>query len=125
MTLLEVVGAVVMLAVITAGVFQAVGFVLNASAREQERLGAVGLANRLVLLYLDDEDHMPSPSLPLDYEQYQYRWTLTVDPVRLREAVKPKAEAQSIQSPVGIDRFKQVTVRVVLSRGPGWGGNLV
>jgi hypothetical protein len=129
LTLLECVGAVVMLAVVTAGIFTAVGFVLNSSAREQERLGAVELANRLVLLYLDDSKHMPSPTLPLDYEQFQYRWTIEEAPIRLHDAVPARApegggSSQPIQSPLTLDRLKQVSVRVTLSRGPGtsWAG---
>lgn len=130
LTLLECVGAVVMLAVVTAGIFSAVGFVLNSASREQERLGAVELANRLVLLYLDDSTSMPSPTLPLDYEQFQYRWTIEEGPIRLHDAVPAKAPeggsgSQPIQSPITLERLKQVSVRVTLSRGPGvasWAG---
>src|SRR5690349_3114057 len=62
-TFIETTCAVAMLAMVAAAVLGAFTTMYGAQTRMRNRLGAMELANRLVLQYLDDKDTMPQPGL--------------------------------------------------------------
>lgn len=125
-TFLEVVAAAALLGLIAASIFAVFNFIMASQLRHQQTLGAMEVANRLVLQYLDDENSLPSRSAPIAYGPHRYRWEMQESPVRLEEAGREQRSAERT-SPVDLDRFKQVTVRVWLSeesggdRNPGQG----
>lgn len=122
MTFLEVVFASVLLALVAGSMFAAFSFIFTSQTREQARLGAYEVANRLVLLYLDDSVKMPDPNKTLDYgppEALQrFRWQYKEEPVQVYEVAGDQRDSTR-QSPLSNDRFKRVTVRVWLSEYSG------
>ncbi|MFN0134056.1 MAG: type II secretion system protein [Phycisphaerales bacterium] len=126
MTFLEVVFASVLLALVAGSMFAAFAFIFTSQAREQARLGAFEVANRLILSYLDDSTKMPDSNKTLDYgppEALQrFRWQYKEEPLTLYEVAGENRD-QSRQSPLSNDRFKRVTVRVWLSEYSGGSPN--
>jgi len=122
MTFLEVVVASAMLGVVSAAMFGVFSFVTSSQWREQRRLGATEVANRLVLQYLDSPTEMPDPSKTVDYgpaeAMSKYRWEYTEDTVALIEAAPDQRDSTRV-SPLDPNRFKQITVRVWLSEHSG------
>jgi hypothetical protein len=122
MTFLEVVFAVAMLGVVAASLFGAYGFAIAGETREQRRLGAAEVANRLILNYLDSPSGMPDPSLPVKYgdppRPLLFRWEYFEEPVRVVEAYGDRRD-RARESPLKNDRFRQITVRVWLSELSG------
>lgn len=121
MTFLEIVVATAMMGVVSAAIFGVFGFLTNEQWREQRKLDATEVANRLVLQYLDNPTGMPDSRKTLEYplgSGNKYRWEYSEDQVRLDE-VAPEQRDQQRQSPLSPDRFMQVTVRVWLSEDSG------
>src|SRR5207248_8622364 len=114
---LEVVFATAMLAIVAGALFGVFDFAMASEAREQHRLGAAELANRLVLNYLDNPSGMPDPHKLIEYGPSEapskYRWEYVEEPVRVVEAAGDQRD-KSRESPLKNDRFRQVTVRVWL-----------
>ena len=106
MSLLEVVFAVVLLALIASAVSSAISFVGGSEIRAQKRLGAYELANRLLLQRLTDPHDMPSTAAPLDYDRFRYRYRLAEDRVLQDSAMGEPAAANANR------RFKQIRVTV-------------
>jgi prepilin-type N-terminal cleavage/methylation domain-containing protein len=121
LTLLEVVFAVALLAVVAATATSVLGFVAAAQLRERQRLAATEVAHRLVLNYLDDPTEMPDPSRPVEYgppeAPARFRWDYTDEKVRLIEVAGDRRIQR--QGPLNPDRFRQVTVRAWLSEESG------
>lgn len=109
MTLLEVVFAVVLLALLASAVTSAITFVGGSEVRAQKRLGAYELANRLILQHLDDPTQMPDSTRPIEYDRFRYRWELEMDQVRMRTPSLPTQRSVVAQAN---DRFKEITVKV-------------
>lgn len=113
MTLLEVVLAVLILGLVTTSITTSLAFVYRQERRDELRLAAHEIGNRLLLQYLDDESVIEQMrGRPLDYGSSRYRWTIDVERVgmRMREAEpgsgRPRAQYK--------DRFELITVRVWL-----------
>lgn len=127
LTFLEVIFAVSALALLTATVMTAVNYVQSRQDREQQQLAATELASRLLLMYLDSYAHvdggsdMPSQSEPIAYGRSLYRWTSSLEPIRLDESegVRRARQGSSRQSGVRRDRFVQINVTVWLSEHSG------
>jgi prepilin-type N-terminal cleavage/methylation domain-containing protein len=119
LTFIETVCAVALLGIVAATVFGAFNSVLGAQKRQQHRLNAMEVANRLILQYLDDKDTLPQAGLPVEYAEYKYRWDLREIPVRLEPARPEVAEERSSSTPVSVDRMQAVSVRVWLSDESG------
>lgn len=114
MTLLEVILAVLLLGLVTASITSAMTFVHSMQARSVQRLGAYELANRLILLFLDDDRTVNQiRGRPLDYGKYRYRWELTSD--RFEMKIKTPEAGSSRPRPQYLDRFVLVDVRVWLA----------
>ncbi|MFM9997052.1 MAG: hypothetical protein ACKVU4_14785 [Phycisphaerales bacterium] len=118
LTFLECVAATALLGLAAASAFSVLEFVAGNQARQQQKLAAAELANRLVLMYLDDGLGMPDPGSLLEYGPHKYRWEFAEQPVVLTEA-RPEGRDQGRPSTLPIDRFSQVTVRVWLSEKSG------
>lgn len=119
MTMLEVVLAVVLLALVAATFATAHSYIYRASGREGERLGAAELANRMMLQFIDDKNALPSQNAPLDYNKRRYNWSLDEVPVRL-ELNSAAAENESDRAGgLGLDRVRMIVVRVWLSEESG------
>lgn len=112
LTFVEVMCAVSILALAAAAMLSATSAVVGAQQRASKRLGAAELANRLMLMYLDNEETMPSEAAPVDYLGDSFRWSKSVVPLELRPAVPP-TEVRS--GGVGLDRLRAVTITVWLT----------
>ena len=111
MTLLEVVLAVLILGLVTASVASAMAFTLAMESRSAQRLGAYELANRLILLYLDDDRAVKQiEGRPLDYGKFRYRWELNTS--RFEMKIKVAEPGSSRPRPQYLDRFTLIDVRV-------------
>ena len=120
LTLLEVILAVVLLALVAATALSICASIIGMQIREQRTLAAAELANRLILQYLDDENTMPNPSSPLDYGADRYRWSMAKDPVAFREARPDTASTtQTASGGVRLDSTILVRIRVWLSEESG------
>jgi len=120
-SLMEVVFAVVILAMVASTVVGAMGYLYSRQRVEQQRLGAAELANRLALSYLDDANAMPSTSVPIPYADASYRWSVDIDDVGLEESdsVVAAKRASNRRVSLKIDRLKQITIRVWLGEESG------
>ncbi|MBM4108237.1 MAG: type II secretion system protein [Phycisphaerae bacterium] len=122
LTLLEIVLAVTLLALMAGAASMAVSYVIAGQERQGSRLAAAEVANRLVLQYLDDEDSLPSQGSIVRYAADYYRWELAQEPLKLK-AMKdlPTPAAGTPLRASNTDRLRQVTVRVWLSEESGGG----
>ena len=82
-SLVEVVMASMLLAIIASAVVGGITTVVAADSRNQQKLEALELANRLLLQYLDDKDAMPSQETHISQGRGVYRWVLRQSPVQL------------------------------------------
>ncbi len=121
MTLLEVVLAIAALGLIAAGATTTVGYLYGSQIREERRLAATELASRLILIYLDNPNDLPDSSEQIAYGRDSFRYDLSVMPVRVRphDAVRRALAERRSSSPIPIDRFEQVRVRVWLGENSG------
>ena len=111
----------VLLGLVTASLASAVAFMQRSESRLERRLGAAELANRLILQLIDDEQSLPSRSLPLEYAGDLYRWSLDRQRVKFNTRVAPGAPAAAgtVGGGVSLDRVQMVTVRVWLAPESG------
>lgn len=119
LTFVETVCAVALLGIVAATVYAAFGTIMGAQDRQQHRLNAMEVANRLILQYLDDKNSMPGAGLPVEYGKYRYRWELQEIPVRLIPARQDVADERVSASPLSVDRMQALAVRVWLSEESG------
>lgn len=121
MTLLEVVLAVAILALITATVTGALTYFYGSQTRQQRQLAAAELANRLMMMHLDDENSVKALRGAIAYGSDEYRFSLVERPIQVRptDALRQAIQEQRRQTPVSIDRLKQITVRVWLGEQSG------
>jgi len=119
-TLIEAVLATVLLGMVAATLASAVSYMSSSQSRMQQRLGAAELANRLILQYIDDQDAMPSSSLPIEYDMDLFRWTMDVAPVEFTMAEPAvEEEANTIGSGINFERIRLVSIKVWLSEDSG------
>ena len=121
MTLLEVVFAVALLAMLVSVLFGSIGFMLGRQRVEQRALGAAELANRLMLQYLDDFTSMPDSSLPIVYGPDRYRWDYRKDPIRIEpaEAAHKAHTGTADRTGTLLEKSDLVTIRVWLGEESG------
>lgn len=121
-TFLEAVLGVVLLGLVTASLAGAVSFMNKADARLSRKLAAAELGNRLILQFIDDRESLPSRSLPIEYNQTLYRWSLEEQPVKFVIRNQGVSDAAGgVGGGVSLDRVRYVVVRVWLA--PESGGN--
>jgi len=85
-SLLEVVLASVLLSLVAASVVGTITFINKAEEGRRHRLVAFEVANRLLLMYLDDEKAITqspeiNPNLVIRQDGYDFRWTIAYEPV--------------------------------------------
>jgi type II secretory pathway pseudopilin PulG len=119
LTFIETICAVAMLALVAAAVLGAFNSIITQQERERHRLGAMELANRLILQYLDDSDTMPAAGLPIVYGDERYHWELQETPVQLIPARPDVAEDRSSASAISVNRMQAINVTVWLSDESG------
>lgn len=121
---IESVLGVVLLGLVTASLASSVAFMQQTGARLERRLAAAELANRLILQLIDDDQSLPGRSLPLEYAEDLYRWSLDRQRVKFNTRTAPGATAAAgtVGGGVSLDRVQMVTVRVWLA--PESGGSL-
>jgi type II secretory pathway pseudopilin PulG len=119
LTFIETICAVAMLGLVTAAVIGAFNSIIMQQERERHRLGAMELANRLILQYLDDSDTMPAAGLPIVYGDERYHWELHEVPVQLVPARPDVAEDRSSASAISVNRLHAINVTVWLSDESG------
>lgn len=78
--MLEIVSAAIILAMVASAIASTFGFVVRLETRNERRLGALEVANRIILQYLDDPDNFGETlgNQPIDYGRFRYRWELRV-----------------------------------------------
>jgi hypothetical protein len=111
MTLLEVVFAVALLALVATAVMTTVTLVITLTLDDKKTLGAHEVAHKLLLQYLDEKKKMPSTGAPIEYGagRFTYRYRLEETPIEMRtKARESRGGAADLRS----DRFKLITVRV-------------
>lgn len=121
MSMLEVVAAVAILALVTATITTAINYMVAQNGRERRQLACMEMANRLILMFLDleDEAQMPSQSLPLptSYGGDTFMYSMGLDRVTLkdnRRAIERQSSSQ--RGGMSKDRVRQVTIRVWLHK---------
>jgi prepilin-type N-terminal cleavage/methylation domain-containing protein len=119
LTFIETVCAVALLGIVAGTVYATFGNIMGGQARQQHRLNAMELANRLILQYLDDKRTMPQAGLPVLYGKDSYRWELSEVPVRLVPSRPDIADERASVAPISVDRMQAISVRVWLSEESG------
>lgn len=126
MSLLEAALATAMLAIVGMALLAAVQSIWRQQLRQEQTLGAAELANRLILIYLDNDTRMPPDSLPVEYGPYRFRWKLTDERVsaRLPDGLSSEARRRREEraNRATMDRFRSLTIRVWLSEENKDGG---
>lgn len=117
-TFIEVVGATAMMAVVATALFGVLSFITAEQTRAARILGAAEVANRVMILYLDDATAVPKQPALIGYGPATYRWNYTDEPIRLIEAGAASRVKSGIR-PLSNDRYRRVTVRVWLSEESG------
>lgn len=118
LTFLEIVAAVALLGIVASALVGVTSFLAASQARQAQLLAASELANRLILMYLDDPTAMPEGNKPIAYGPNEYRWEYVEEPLVLVEAM-PGGRDPGRPQTLDPNRFAQVTVRVWLSERSG------
>lgn len=86
-TMIEVVLASVLMAMIGMTLVSGLGYIHAAHRRHEANLGAGEMANRIMLQFLDSEPSLPSDALPISYGargELRYYWKVEKEKVELR-----------------------------------------
>lgn len=96
LTLLEVVFAMALLGLLVMSTMAAISYVQTAQAREQRMLAASELANRLILMYIDDPNSPWNEGDTITWSTGEkYRWELIRSNIELTDAVTPSTETNA------------------------------
>lgn len=99
LALLEVVAATALLGLITVGIFGAATFAVKAEQRRRQTLAAHEVANRLLIVALDDERNLPNPQAVYNDGQFDFRWELIKIPMPVtipdKGVLEPPSQGQS------------------------------
>ena len=120
-TLLESVCGVVLVGMIAATVAAVSSSVTRSVARQQDMLAAAELANRLMIIYVDDSDDMPSETAPVAYGERRFRWSLEKRSIKIEPGEKLREfESSRTRQPITLDRqIHAATIKVWLSEESG------
>jgi type II secretory pathway pseudopilin PulG len=121
LTMLEVVFAVLLLGLVATSISSLLSLASRLHTDNIQRLGAYEVANRLILMHLDDRNSPPSDSAPISQGNYRYRFSIKEEPVKMK--VKQTAATARSQGQVPMDRFKRVTVTVWIVDDSSGGDN--
>lgn len=109
MTLLEVVLSVLLLSLVAATVTAAISSITGMESRNRQRLGAYELGNRLLLQFIDDEEALPDPALPLEYGPSLYFWDMSQSPMKMDISGAQQSSGANL---LGLDRYRLLNVTV-------------
>lgn len=115
LTFLEVVLATVILASVVAIVMSALNFVMGQTERQLAKLGAMELANRLMIIFLDDELEFGRQPRNLEFQGRSFRWDYGTSGV----AVLPVVEGDSVTAIRSAERLRNVEINVWLAAESG------
>ncbi|MEM8757292.1 MAG: prepilin-type N-terminal cleavage/methylation domain-containing protein [Planctomycetota bacterium] len=118
-TFLEAVLAAALLGIVAAGVLSALGTVWNWELTDRQRLGAAEVANRVMIVYLDDSTATDDLPETIAYDGRRYRWSIDIERVSLLDANPERRVGRDgvAQSPELFDRMQAVTVSAWLDDG--------
>ncbi|MEM0983035.1 MAG: type II secretion system protein [Planctomycetota bacterium] len=125
LTLLETLLASILLAMVTLAITSIVSTISEAATEQQQRLAAAELANRIMLIRVDDEENLPGETQTIAYrpseetprKQWRYRWRLVEqDGVRL----EPSATARGTANGGTSDAVQGLVQRTKLVRVDVW-----
>lgn len=120
LTMLEVIFAMALLGLVVMATMSAISFVHGSQVREQRTLAATELANRLILMYIDDPNSPWNEGETLAWPTgEQYRWELVRSEVKVDSAVPPPTELNTNGAGFGMDRIHLIRSRVWLSEAYG------
>lgn len=114
-TFLEVVLAAMILALAAAAGLSAVSFVTVRAQHEQRQLACAELANRLIVIFLDDEVEFARMAKTIEYQGLRYRWSSTQGDV----TIVPAVEGDATSSMKAGERLRNFSVDVWLSEESG------
>ncbi|HZW07006.1 MAG TPA: type II secretion system protein [Phycisphaerales bacterium] len=122
-SLVEVVMASMLLAIIASAIVGGITTVISADARNQQKLESLELANRLLLQYLDDKDAMPNQEAHVFQGRGVYRWAMHTSPVAIEmppgSVIEKPAEGPGSKT---IDKLTLLSVSVYAGVPDGMGG---
>ena len=114
LSMLEVVFAMALLGIVIMATMSVLSFVHGSQVREQRALAASELANRLLLMYIDDPNSPWQEGDTITWTTGEaYRWDLIRSEVRIDPAVQPPADLNQNQG-FGLDRIHLIRARVWL-----------
>ncbi len=111
LTLLEVLLAVALLALIAASVLGAISAIDGMQSRSRMVLAASEVGNRLMLQYLDNEKSLPSKTQPIAYGPYQFFYEITTERVTM-DLNERQRLGDARPNEQGLGRFEQVSISV-------------
>lgn len=114
MTFLEVVLASALLGIVSMGILGALNYLVLQQKRAEHFAGASEVANRVVIMFLDNPDGMPPGGRPIPYGRHLYRWTYEAAPI---EVFDPNATDAA--TPMSLARLQELTVSVWLHEDSG------
>lgn len=115
LTMLEVIFAMAILGLVVMATMSAVSYVHASQAREQRTLAAYEIANRLVLMYIDDPNSPWNEGDTIGWPSgEQYRWEIIRSDVKVDSAVPPPTEMNTQGGGFGMDRIHMIRARVWL-----------
>lgn len=114
MTFLEVVLASALLGIVAFGIFGALNYLVLQQKRAEQIAGAAEVANRVVVMYLDNPKAMPPGGRPIPYGRNLYRWTYEASPI---EVYDPNAIGEA--TPMSLTRLQELTVSTWLHEDSG------
>lgn len=115
LTLLETVLASVILSLAAASVVVAVGGITSGQERQLRKLEAAELANRLMIIFMDDEHELRAMPRVVEYGSRRYRWDVSEADVML----DPAKTGDDSRRAFGVERFRGVAINVWLSEESG------
>lgn len=114
MTFLEAVLASALLGIVSMAVFSALNYLVLQQKRSEQIAGAAEVANRVVVMFLDDPTGMPQGGRPIAYGRHLFRWTYDAAPI---EVYDPNATDDPM--PLSLTRLQELTVSVWLHEDSG------
>lgn len=119
LSMLEVVFAMALLGVVIMATMNVLSFVHGSQVREQRNLAAAELANRLILMYIDDPNSPWQEGDTIKWSTGEaYRWELIRSEVKIDSAMQPPTELNTNQG-FGLERIHLIRARVWLDEEHG------
>ncbi len=116
---LEAVLAAALLAIVASSIFSVLSYAMNSDRRDEARLGAAEVANRVIVSYLDDSTSVDKLPDTIDYGIYTFRWDLDEDKIRIEEPNRRNRVTAGRQGavPTALTNLKEIRVTVWLDEG--------